>query len=135
MYPQRIRVPEKSSSLDSAILNRNLAAISRKFHEILPITLEVNSKEQILTLTSEIRLSFVGKILQHLVNQERNWPFWRKKFLSSSKNKAVKKNTRKSPIEIKSYTFQLQILYIFKPKLFRIILESVFFKLKTACFF
>jgi hypothetical protein len=70
-----------------------------------------------------------------LVNQERNWPFWRKKFLSSSKNKAVKKNTRKSPIEIKSYTFQLQILYIFKPKLFRIILESVFFKLKTACFF
>jgi hypothetical protein len=45
--PQRIRVPEKSSSLVSAILNPNFAEILRKFHEILLLTLELNPKEQI----------------------------------------------------------------------------------------
>ncbi len=97
--PQRIRVPEKSSSLASAILNRNLAAVSRKFHENLLWTLELNPKEQISTLTSEILIIFVGKISPFLLNQEQNRPFWSKKICFPRKNKAVRKRTRKIPIE------------------------------------
>jgi hypothetical protein len=52
--PQRFRVPEKSSSPVSAILDPIFAKVSQKFCEILSYMQEVNPKEAISTLTSEI---------------------------------------------------------------------------------
>ncbi len=55
-------------------------------------------KEQISTLTFEIWFVFVGKIMQNILSQEKNWPFWRKNLWSHQNYQAVRKRTRKKPI-------------------------------------
>ncbi len=124
--PRRIRVPEKSSSPVSAILNPNFAAISRKFREILPCTLELNPKEQILTLTSEVWLSFVGKITQNILNQEQNGRFWRGKICLPRKNKDSRKTQVKVQLNINLSYFSFRFCMISNPSYFELFWNQCF---------